>query len=202
MIELLKGAIIINKSFDNTLEDLDYTKVVLNFYRRNHYINSLFYENITIRGSKVYGDIKNENRKALIANLVQSIHLDLTQNSIRESKLSYELSRFIQFIRWCDSNNLHGCLDNDIQCIDAFGSYVDYHWERVTARKYKSTTAFNVLNSIKRILGMIIQPSLLSSLPTINFSHQSKISTTPPDDQRAAENVQLLLTFLMEYVIS
>lgn len=195
MIELLKNAIIINKSFDNTLEVLDYTKVVVNFYRRNHYINSLFYENIIIRGSKVYGDIKNENRKALIANLVQSIYLDLTQNSIRESKLSYELSRFIQFIRWCDSNNLHGCLDNDIQCIDAFGSYVDYHWERVTARKYKSTTAFNVLNSIKRILGMIIQPSLLSSLPSINFSHQSKISTTPPDDQRTAENVQLLLTF-------
>ena len=194
MNELLKTSITIDKSFNQSLEHLDHTKIVINFHRRNHYINSLFYEKVMVVGAKVFGDVINENRKQLIANLINSIHLDLTQSSIRESKLSYDLSRFIQFIRWCDLNNLHSCLDNDIQCIDAFKSYVDYHWERVSARKYKAATTISVLRSIKRILRLIIHSDNQNSLPLLDYSYQRQISTIPPDDKTVGENIQLLLS--------
>lgn len=194
MIELLKASIVIDRYSNEPLEHLDHSKIIMNFYRRNHYINSLFYEKVLVVGNKVFGDIINNNRKPLIAHLINSIHLDLTQSSIRESKLSYDLSRFIQFIRWCDSNNLNSCLDNDIQCIDAFKNYVDYHWERVAARKYKAATTISVLHSIQRILRTIIHSDNQNSLPLIDYSYQRQTATIPPDDRTVGENIQLLLS--------
>ncbi|EPD6199309.1 hypothetical protein ACSCX3_000871 [Enterobacter hormaechei] len=194
MKTLLKEAIIIDRLFDQSLDELDHSKIVIHFYRKNHYLNSLFYENVKVIGAKVYGDNINENRKTLIGKLINSIYLDLTLSSIKESRLSYDLSRFIQFIRWCDSNKIHNCLDSDIQCIDAFITYVDYHWERVAAHKYKSSTTTNVLTSIKRILQNIILSQYHETLPMIDNRSNRELSTSPPDELTASENIQFLLS--------
>lgn len=192
MKNLRVDSIIISLPFNENVELIDLSIVAINFNRRNHYISSLFYQKISIHGSYIYAGDFNNNRRVLVRKLYNQILSQLTLGSLRESKISYNLSRFFQFIRWCDSNNIHDCLDDDIKCIDAVNKYADYCWENISTGKYKTSTITNNLGIIVDLLREITSNELHLNLPKVKRRVNDRELTLVPDDKLVSENLQIL----------
>lgn len=183
---------IISQPFNESLELIDLSIIAINFNRKNHYINSLFYQKIVINGSNIYVDNININRKSLVRKIYREVINQLLFGGLRESIISYSLSRFFQFIRWCDSNGIHNCLDNDMSCIDAFNSYSHYCWEQVALGKNKETTITEKLKTLIKMLKEIVAEELHHYFPNVRKSLRDRELTLPPDDLHASENIQIL----------
>lgn len=183
---------IISQPFNESSELIDLSIIAINFNRKNHYINSLFYQQITISGSNIYADDININRKPLIRRIYREVINQLLFGGIRESKISYNLSRLFQFIRWCDSKGIHNCLDNEMSCIDAINSYVNHCWEEVALGKNKASTITAKLQTLINMLKGIVSEELHQGFPNVKASLRDRELTLPPDDLHASENIQIL----------
>ena len=192
MINLNTRSTIISHPFNESLDLIDLSMIALNFNRKNHYVNSLFYQKIVISGSNIYADSINSNRRILVRKLYNEIINQLLFGGIRKSKISYNLSRFFQFIRWCDSQEIHDCLDNDKSCVDAFNSYVNYCWEQISLGKIKESTITGKLQVLINLLKGIINEELHQYFPNVRVSLRDRELKLPPDDIHASENIQIL----------
>lgn len=192
MRNLNKTSLIKSYPFDESADLIDLSMIAVNFNRKNHYINSLLYQKTHIKGSNIYVDNLNSKRRTLVRRLYNEIVNQLTFSGIRESKISYNFSRFIQFIRWCDCKGIHNCLDNDKSCIDAINLYADFCWEQVAFGKNKASTISSKLNVLVSILKTIVNENLHQYLPKVKVSIIDRELTFPPDDIHASENIQIL----------
>jgi len=183
---------IISSPFSESITLIDLSMVVINFNRKNHYVNSLFYQKINLKGSNIYVDEFNSNRRVIVRKLYNEIINQLIFGGLRESRISYNLSRFFQFIRWCDSEKIHNCLDNDITCIDAIKSYTNYCWEQVSLGKNKVTTITTKLSMLIHLLKKITNEEFHHLFPSVKTSNIDRELTFPPDDIHARENIQIL----------
>lgn len=192
MNNLNSTSTIISQPFNENLELIDISVIAINFNRRNHYINSFFYQKIVISGSNIYADNINISRKTLVRKIYREVINQLLFGGIRESKISYNLSRLFQFIRWCDSKGIHNCLENDMNCIDALRAYVNHCWEQVALGKSKSSTITEKIKTLIHMLKGIVAEELHQYFPNVKASRRDRELTLPPDDLHASENIQIL----------
>lgn len=192
MKNLNSTSVIKSFPFDESTDLIDLTIVAINFNRKNHYINSLFYQKTYIKGSNIYVDTLNTNRRNLVRKLYNEILSQLVFSGVRESKISYNLSRFIQFIRWCDSEGIHSCLDNEESCVDAINLYANHCWEQVAHGKNKASTVSSKLYIIVSLLKNMVNENLHQHLPNVKVSQIDRELTLPPDDIHASESIQIL----------
>lgn len=192
MINLNVTSTIIKKPFSESLEPIDLSIIAINFNRKNHYINSLFYQQIVINGSNIYADILNIKRDAFVRKIYREVINQLLFGGIRESKISYNLSRFFQFIRWCDSKGIHNCLDNEMNCIDALNSYVSHCLEQIALGINKESSITEKIHTLIKMLKAIVSEELHHFFPNVKSSFRDREFTLPPDDLHASENIQIL----------
>lgn len=192
---------IISKPFNESSEPIDLSLIGINFNRKNHYINSLFYQQIIISGSNIYADNININRRPLIRKIYVYVINQLLFGGIRESKISYNLSRLFQFIRWCDSKGIHNCLDNEISCIDAINSYVNYCWEEVALGKNKASTITDKLQTLINMLKEIVSEELHQCFPKVKTSLKDRELTLPPMTYTLVKTFKYYIQLLMVHMI-